>query len=144
MKLISLLENKEPTLKDTMRFCMVLQDCLIESYPQFKTKIEFKTNSESFYFDQNETYIIKWFLADLEIEFYISTNLNFVRAFYNGISVIRFNIGENIFYTAETYTIPFNELFLKLFDPFLFNSDNIKDIPNIKSHLKYLLRAQFK
>ena len=144
MKLISLLENKEPTLKDTMRFCMVLQDCLIESYPQFKTKIEFKTNSESFYFDQNETYIIKWFLADLEIEFHISKDFKYLRAFYDGHYLICFNIGENVFYNAETYTIPFYELFFKLFEPLLFNNTKLDITDKGQCLLKYLLRAQFK
>ena len=41
MKLTNLLESDEISIKATLRFCMVIQDFLLESYPNLKTEIVF-------------------------------------------------------------------------------------------------------
>ena len=137
MKINTLLENQQPTNKQIMRFLLVVQDFLLEQYPNFKTEISKQTECT-----EDLPLSIKWYIADYIIEITGEATNTLLRVWFKSTDSV--NEYKSYLFPIDTlYTADEIYFDLKLFMNLLVRGSmkilqNCHDgvIPSIKPYLK--------
>ena len=105
MKIITLLENQQPTNKQITRFLYVLQECLITKYPEYKTVIAEQIDDPA-----DLPLCINWYIKNKIIEVTIEKTTNSITIFWVWFKFInKYSHSKiNDFYNVEELELDFD------------------------------------